>query len=178
MVNRVSGQIRNATTKVGIRDVIVAFYDLDIDKATQDFSTLEDTSISAFERYIALLYLGSDSEEDEILRGRQPRGDKLGSVVTDQAGRFSIGFDDAAFQRSDEEQRPDLVLIVSAPDRTLSENSLEAFPVGTPELQRLLHISFTPARNIGRQEEFIIDISPSLLERQNVELDEYAFGST
>lgn len=168
MLNKVSGRIQKLGTEVGIRNVMVVLYDVDISGIDDSNASIRGGHESGVDNvYINFLYGGKDTEEDPLIRG-QPRGDRLGSVVTNSDGRFSLQFDDEAFRIDDKEQRPDLLLVVVAPDRPLGKTDETAFPTGTPEIQRLLHISLFPARNIGREEEFIIQISEKTLERQNI----------
>ncbi len=170
-MNRISGRICRSDNKNGVKDVMAVLYDIDIDIETinrRDLPASDNPVVSNINNaYVQLLYGGCDAEEDSLIQG-QPHGDQLGSVVTDSFGGFSLDFDDEAFTLHDAEKRPDLVLVVVAPDRPLGKTDQSEFPMGTPEVMRILHISLFPARNIGRNEHFLIELSPVTLERHGI----------
>ncbi len=121
--------------------------------------------------YVRLIYgYGQDNEEDPILSGVQPAGDRIGSVITDQNGQFKISYDDSAFKVHDNEARPDLILLVIAPDRQEATFNDEGFliAIGTPERMRIMHMTVYPLRNVGRQEQVIIRISANALKKFSI----------
>ncbi|MGF1471004.1 MAG: hypothetical protein ACFB50_04575 [Rubrobacteraceae bacterium] len=120
---------------------------------------------------LGLMYGLQDSEEDLSLRAGQPGADRLGSVITTNSGAFSLTYDDAAFSIRDQEERPDLLVAVLAPDEGganfASDNIV--VPLGKPESERILHLSVFPIRNAGREEEIIIRIPQKTLNRFRID---------
>ena len=130
-MNTITGKVLHTETGTGISNLIVAAYDLDpsdIDSpnspgeiAGQLYKWLLSTQLSGekLKAYLELVYyglrtnseLGKDAEEDPVLRTPMSiAGDRIGSVITNNRGEFSLTYDDAAFQINDQELRPDLVL--------------------------------------------------------------------
>jgi|GEM_PF-1611554 len=171
-MNRISGSIVRDDTKQGISDVIVVLYDVDISNPNQgNPESRFEPSSSLVQQYLQLIYGGRDAEEDQEIRQGQMAADRLGSVLTGSNGHFELEFDDEAFRVNDAEARPDLVLLVVAPDRQgalINEDSIY-LSVGTPEYMRIMHLSILPVRNAGRQEQVIIRIPPAVLRRFNVD---------
>ncbi|QEA39099.1 hypothetical protein FGL86_08455 [Pistricoccus aurantiacus] len=89
------------------------------------------------------------------------RADRLGSVLTDAGGHFELTFEQADFQLSDQEERPDLMLVVFAPEDSRSAN--EPSPV-TPQ-ERVLHVSRVPRQDAGRTEAYAIRLLKAQLDR-------------
>jgi hypothetical protein len=191
-MNTIAGKVLYIETGAGISDLIVAVYDLDpsvIDSpnspgeiAGQLYKWLlsrQQLSGEELKAYLGLIYygvrpnsgIGNDREEDPSLRTPLSiAGDRIGSVITNNRGEFSLTYDDAAFQVNDQEIRPDLVLYVLAPEyseKIVNPNNQEEF-VPVPEHLRVLHFSLFPRRNAGRLESFIIKLTSEQLERKKV----------
>ena len=89
------------------------------------------------------------------------RADRIGSVLTDANGRFELTFEKADFQLSDQEERPDLMLVVFAPEDSRSAN--EPSPLAPQE--RVLHVSRVPRQDAGRTEAYAIRLLKAQLDR-------------
>ena len=120
-------------------------------------------------RVIFQLYASTDEGEDPLWNFTAPAGARLGSTLTGQDGSFAIQFDNAAFQNGDQELRPEGLLLVLAPDQsldtTLAGANLQSTFIGTPEYQRILHMSFFPLRNLAREEALVVKITQEQLDR-------------
>ena len=189
-MNTISGKVLHQTKNVGLQDLIVLLYDIDYFLANNNDPTHVDPNNSAnpfldallptgeghpmiqfARRVIYTLYTTRDENEDPVWRIMSPVGGRLGSTLTGSDGNFSIRFDDIAFQGNDQEQRPDALLLVLAPDQALNltlGESTTSF-IGTPEYQRILHMSFFPLRNMAREESVIIKIDEAQLRRFNLD---------
>lgn len=197
-MNTITGKVLHTESGMGISNLLVAAYDLDPSALDLPNSPGEvsgqlyklllsspQLSGEALKSYVALTYYGSrpnsdlgrDTEEDPLLRTPMSiAGDRIGSVITNSHGEFSLTYDDAEFQINDQELRPDLVVYVLAPEYSVgitppdSGNSgppaTEFVPV--PEHLRVLHFSLFPRRNSGRQESFVIKLTSEQLERKKV----------
>ena len=172
-MNRISGRILRDDNHQGLSDVIVVAYDIDVARLQTDRDPSEenDPGANPISPYFRLLYGGTDTEEDPLLRTGQPVADRLGSVITGAAGDFELSYDETAFRVGDQEARPDLLLLILAPDRqsTLLEENNVAISMGTPEHMRIMHMSVYPTRNAGREEQVLIRIPLSVLRRFGVD---------
>jgi hypothetical protein len=143
-MNIVSGKVLVKETGVGLPDLLVSVYDLDPNTKPEDVF-------------------------DFANRGywQNVKGDRLGSVVTDEVGRFSLQYEDTDFQIRNEERRPDLALIVTAPEEppaaaiTDMHNAAQWCPV-------ILHLSCGIRQNAGRTENFIIRLPLSVLQKADI----------
>lgn len=86
--------------------------------------------------------------------------DRLGSVLTDAKGRFLLPYDPEDFQLKDAEKRPDLILLVMAPDEAVDPSR----PFGKIPRERILHFSWVPRGDAGRIESYTIAVDPARLE--------------
>ncbi|MDO6472756.1 hypothetical protein [Maribacter sp. 1_MG-2023] len=176
-----TGQIVRADNGKGIINLKVALFD--IDSAITEFikdqfegdlpiselfdSQLASSSPENIQKLFTLIF-GPAKEEDRELRGDAPSGDRLGSVLTDQLGKFELSFSDEAFNDEKKEKRPDLVLIVLGPDISVD---VGGYGIGLPETQRIVHFAFMPHWNAGRQEAYFIKIPVSLFAKAGVNND-------
>jgi hypothetical protein len=144
----VSGQILNKESNKGIRDLLVVLFDLDswedpenksapvITHATASVSNLPDLSV---------LYTLAD---------------RIGSEVTDDNGIFHFDITQRDFNLpSGREQKPDLLLLVLAPDEP-----------GLDLNKRLLHFSKDIRLNAGSKEAYIIKLPSALLKEKGIPL--------
>jgi hypothetical protein len=91
-------------------------------------------------------------------RATRPRLDRLGSQLTDKAGAFSFSFEDEEFRiRNVKEKRPDLSLVVLAPEEP-----------GADRQSRVLFTSAEIRQDAGRTEEYLIRLPADALERVGV----------
>src|SRR5688572_22395398 len=123
-MNRVSGRIVVKETGAGIPDLLVAFFDLDPHSRAE-----EDLNPLAVEP-------GTD-------RGHGIVGSRLGSVLTNADGSFAFEYDDEAFRSGNAERRPDLTLMVTAPE----DPEERADP-------KILHASHGVRQNAGQIETY------------------------
>ncbi|SDY32404.1 hypothetical protein SAMN05421754_100692 [Nitrosomonas sp. Nm58] len=151
MDNVAQGRIVLEGTSAGIRDLVVVIYDMD-PRYYNEFST----SVT------------HDDPIEHLYTNPQVRawidfpGDRIGSVLTDQHGRFELVYSDAAFRVRNNEKRPDLVLFVLGPDRA---------PASTL-MSRLLHYALIPRANAGHIESYVISMPAALLRSRGVFLPE------
>ncbi len=142
-MNKVEGKISVKGVGIGIPGLIVFVYDLDP-------GTEPEESPGAF---------GSLSE---AALTPETGADCLGSTFTNEDGFFELTYEDTAFRvRTPDEERPDLSLMVLAPES----------PGHDPET-RLIYASNAVRQNAGQKEYFLIDIPPSLLQQAGVPVPE------
>jgi hypothetical protein len=132
-MSRISGRVVLKESDRGIPDLLVVLFDV-------------DPGIEPEEHHPA-------SPEDQKLAVLA--GDRIGSVLTDRNGDFSLSFDDSEFQRS--ERRPDIQLAVLAPEG----------PEEDPET-RVLYASTSVRINAGITEQYLVRISGDHLSRAGV----------
>lgn len=175
MDNLLYGQIVRADNGEGIANLNVAVFDIDSaivelikhqyegDIPLIDFINSQPASSSAerIQQILSLIF-GPAQEEDGELRGDAPAGDRLGSVLTDQTGKFKLSFSDEAFNDEKKEKRPDILLIALGPDTSVD---IGGSGFGLPQTHRVVHFSLMPRWNAGRQEAFFIKIPESLFEK-------------
>jgi hypothetical protein len=105
-VNSISGKVVLKESGIGIPDLVVAIYDLDPGTKPEEEIGTPAGPISATSQPFAT----------------QPAGDSLGSVQLNKDGTFRLTFDDAEFRiRKPDERRPDLLLMILAPEDADSE---------------------------------------------------------
>lgn len=182
MNNSVSGKILSATSHVGITDLLVVIYDIDLQQVqTQPINTTELTHRIAVRSLTINTYIPTSDDPataspvepttplpdnftiEQALRSNAHAwtdfpGDRIGSVLTDKQGRFKLEYDDKAYQVSTQERRPDLVLLVLGPDHSK----------GVGIIDRILHYAYIPRENSGRIESYIIHISEEELKAKHV----------
>jgi hypothetical protein len=91
-------------------------------------------------------------------------GKRIGSVLTDKDGAFCLTRDDMHFEGV--ESRPDLVLVVLAPEDVLDPKG----PFVLPPEQRVLYISAVPRADAGAEEAFIIRLQQAQLDAFRIPL--------
>jgi len=136
-VNAVHGKVTVAGR--GVRDLLVTVYD--VDPGTQPE---ED--------------LGSSNVVPGANTWQGFQGDRLGSALTDQNGTFELTYEDRDFQvRNKEEKRPDLMLVVTAPEEP-----------GVTPCPTILHASWGIRQNAGRTESYAIRLSAEQLQKVGI----------
>lgn len=144
-MNRLEGQVFVKETGVGIPDLVVVFYD--VDPGTRAEEVIE-----------------SDSEAS---RRGLPEGDRIGSVLTGKDGRFSLSYEDSEFRvRNETEKRPDLLLLIQAPDEPGSSGELN-----------ILYRSQIVRANSGLIESYRIQLPSSLLSKAGIPIPSSATQS-
>jgi len=139
--NVISGRVVLKETGIGVPDLLVVIHDLDPGTVPE-----EATGTSRGRGGIAPAAV-------------QPGlGDRLGSRLTDTAGAFTFSFEDEEFQiRNANEKRPDLHLVVLAPEE----------PGAEPQ-SRILYTSSELRRDAGRTEQYLIRLPGDVLTRAGV----------
>jgi len=148
-MNSVSGRVVLAQTHRGIPELLVVLFDVDP-------GTRPEEVIATF---AAASTTSTGPSGENVLGGL---GDRLGSVLTGPDGGFTIPFEDEAFRiRNEGERRPDLLLLVLAPE--------------APGRRLIDLILFVPAeirQNAGRAEAYFIELTPGQLTKAGVPLPE------
>jgi hypothetical protein len=138
-VNTVQGKII-LSSGIGIPDLVVTIYDLDPHTQPEEvFGT-------------------SDVENPPVTNANI--GDRLGSVLTDTNGKFELSYDDTSFRiQNPQEKRPDLFLVVSAPEsRDIGRHG------------GILHVSAAIRQQAGHIESYVIRLTNEQLEKAGVSL--------
>jgi len=137
-MNKIVGKVVVKETGVGAKDLLIVVYDLDPKMHPEEVSKM----------------CGSDRNFDiweKIL------GNRLGSILTDENGKFELEYEDSEFQIQDKERRPDIVLFVVAPE----DPTIKPCP-------KILHVSCGTRWNAGRIENYVIKLPLSLLTKSGV----------
>ena len=114
-MNSISGRITHKETGIGIPDLLVVIYDVDPNTRPEEISLEGTVPVS-----------GSIAQPLVF-----PPGDRIASIATNLEGRFAVDYEDSEFRiRSEKEKRPDLLLLVVAPEET-----------GQAPNSRILHVS-------------------------------------
>jgi hypothetical protein len=144
--NIVSGLILNKDTCQGIRNLLVVLFDLDA------WNDPENEKAGVITREIGTITTNPD------LNMLYTMADRVGSVLTDENGRFLFEINKRDFNLpSGKEQKPDLLLMVLAPDEP-----------GLDLNKRLLHFSKDVRFNIGTREAHIIRFSSAFLKEREI----------
>lgn len=91
-------------------------------------------------------------------------GDRLGSVLTDSAGRFKLQFEAVDFASLEKNPRPELMLCVVAPDDVDANG-----PFALPVTSRLLYMARDIRINAGRLESYYIRLPREKLARYGID---------
>ncbi len=143
-MNRISGKILLKESGVGIPDLLVVVYD--VDPNTQPEETIRSSAGGINAPLVAL--------------GQGFPGDRLGSVLTGANGAFELTYENSEFQiRNKEEKRPDLFLMVVAPEE-----------LGGDLNASILFTSAAIRQNAGQTEEYLIRLTTAQLEKVGVSI--------
>ncbi|MEO8773148.1 MAG: hypothetical protein ABI263_00380 [Gelidibacter sp.] len=135
-MNIIKGIILHKESGLGIENLIVTVIDIDVNSSPEEMLTIVPRE------------------------GHKSSAERLGSVMTDSEGVFSVSFDDAALQtRISNEKRPNISIQVLAPEDASSDKE----PV-------VLYKTIRPRKNAGRAEAFIIKISSKQLIEAEIEI--------
>lgn len=137
--NKISGKVIVKETGVGIPDLLVVILDKDRDLLQQPIPIQGPSGDLPF--------------------------DRIGSVLTDENGKFEMEYADDVFRVNDRDIRPDLVIAVLAPEEPSAN-----LPEGTSEQQRMLYNSNLnfPRAKAGRTEAYLIRIPSVQLDKLGV----------
>jgi hypothetical protein len=138
--NQISGKVMLTGPTIGIPDLLVVAYD--VDPATKPEELLEQFEAGS---------VVSRSELGAI-------GDRIGSVLTSSDGTFSLAYTDSEFRvRNNQEKRPDLLLLVLAPESR-----------GKSVKEMLLFVSPEIRLNAGRLESYVVLITSEMLKAAGI----------
>ena len=166
--NEITGVVLHKESGRPLRNLLVVAYDLDPDGVNPDRDRIRvnPDPHSPLNDPATFRVLGRDALPNGV------PGDRLGSVLTDEEGRFRVVYTDSAFQirrqqaRGDDvrpvsvrsEARPDLFVLVAAPE-TAEHN----------EFDNVVFRSNWARINAGRVETYIIEISTETLKQHGIE---------
>lgn len=136
-MKRILGLVLAKETGVGIPNLVVAVFDSDL--------TLDD--------------LRRQELSPDLLKRA---GKRICSVLTDATGRFSIPAEDLEFAGN--ESRPDLLLIVLAPEDVQSPKR----PYPLPADERTLYMSTVPRFDAGAEEAYVIRLLQAQLDHHSI----------
>jgi hypothetical protein len=145
-MNRISGRVTLKESGVGIPDLLVVMYDLDPGTRPEEI----------------IGKVGGGTAVVAPLHQEIP-ADRLGTVRTRsgllaETGTFELMYEDNEFQiRNEKEKRPDLFLLVLAPEEPGKDLS-----------SRILFVSTAIRQNAGRTEEFLIWLTTEQLEKAGI----------
>ena len=131
---------------------------------------ISDLVVTAYDAEINLRDLLVDSTATDTASGSQlsPQilerlGKRLGSVLTGPEGQFEMSGDDLHFQGN--ESRPDLVLVIFAPEDVIDVNR----PYPVPPDKRILYISSVSRTDAGAEEAYFIRLLQAQLDTFNIQ---------
>jgi hypothetical protein len=158
-MNKITGKITLTSSNIGIPNLLVVIYDIDPNTKPEELikglPVLEDEN--------------PEAENIERRASTRPTitppknllgilGDRIGSVLTGTDGSFSLEYEDAEYQiRNPKEKRPDLFLMVFAPEKM--GGSLE---------ESLLFYSPEIRQNAGRTEMYFIQLTEEELTKVGI----------
>jgi hypothetical protein len=145
-MNKISGRVVLKETGLGIPDLLVVIHDVDPGTTPEESLPVDGAT--------------SGTTTAPAAASRVGLGDRLGSRLTSTTGVFEFEYEDAEFQfRNAEEKRPDLLLLVVAPEEP-----------GADEAARVLYTSRDIRQNAGRTEQYFIRIPGEVLKKAGVPL--------
>lgn len=140
----ISGKVLALGVQEPVPDVLVVAYDLDEQRLQQLRATTGPDAASQLPQGFW-----------DMLQS-----DRLGSVLTDDRGRFELAFEDELFRRRDAgAPRPDLMLFVMAPEDTRPDSFVAQEP-----WQRIVHFSHAVRSGAGRKEAYVIRVPRERLD--------------
>lgn len=155
-MNKISGRVILKETGLGIPDLLVVIHD--VDPGTTPEETLPAGGASSGTRTARTT--SARGAAAAAASSRAGIGDRLGSRLTSPTGAFDFEYEDEEFQiRNAEERRPDLLLLVVAPEEP-----------GIDEESRVLFTSRDIRQNAGRTEQYLIRIPGDVLKKAGVPL--------
>jgi hypothetical protein len=140
-MNTITGRIITKESGNGIPNLLVVLFDVDPGTTAEEYAIPQEDY-----GYVTGVMIGA--------------GDRLGSVLTDADGGFTLTYEDQDFRvRNPEEKRPDLALVVLAPE----EGDGTTMPT-------ILFKSPRIRQNAGRVEAYFIRITEATLESAGIAL--------
>ncbi|MCA9734978.1 MAG: hypothetical protein H6696_14820 [Deferribacteres bacterium] len=147
-MNKISGKIIVKESGIGIPNLLIVFYDYDPKSQPGDIITSQQSDANFWSGI---------------------KGDRIGSVLTDKTGSFTLEFEDDVFlekNANDSDARPDLLLFVLGPEDTLDEPA--DIPYAASPKKQILHYSHVMRANAGRTENYIIRLRTKQLENAEI----------
>ena len=141
--NKVAGKVIVKETSVGVSGIIVTAYDIDLETNRDEAFT--DIAIEP----------GTD------FWSKFKNADRLGSVITDENGLFSLDYGDSAFRSNNGERRPDLLFVITTPEQQ-----------GAEPCPTILHLSCNLRQNAGRIENYVIWIPSGSLVKAGIKVND------
>lgn len=158
-MNTIKGKILTKETQTGIPNLLVVIYDIDARTANEPAESFVDERTNP--NPINLNYFWT-----------KINGDRLGSVITDANGEFSLSYEDNEFMRDKKETRPDLILFVLAPEEEIASppplshiNISHGLGANVEETQapKILYTSRFLRANAGKTESYVINLKEQQL---------------
>ena len=118
LLNEIKGRVIVKETYAGVPGVVVTAYDIDSE-------TYSEEKVACYP-----LEPGAD------FWNKFKNADRLASEITDESGSFSCKYPDSAFRSNNGERRPDLMLVVTAPEQQ-----------GEQPCPKILHLSCSIRQN-------------------------------
>lgn len=144
--NTISGRVVEKGTALGIPDLLVVIFD--VDPNTKPEEVIVETQP-----------VGSPPNST-ITTHPLPPGERLGAVLTGSDGSFALSYEDAEYRiRNPDEQRPDLMLLVMAPE----DADVDGHPA-------ILFTSTSVRQNAGRTEQYLIRLTAEQLTNAGIPL--------
>lgn len=147
-MNKIMGFVLVKETNIGIPNLVVTIYDSE--KEMGDI--------------IPDLANKEDKRNPTIALKTERLGRRMGSCLTNKDGKFVLESKELQFEGN--ESRPDLLLIVFAPEDIQDEK--DPFPRPLPPEKRILYISTVPRTDVGAEEAYIIRLLQSQLSRYQI----------
>jgi hypothetical protein len=142
-MNKISGKVVAKESGLGIPGLLVVVFD------TDPGTTPEEPVLTRPQ---------GRSSETPAAPGQGVHVGRLGSVLTDGTGAFTLTYEDEAFRvRNPQERRPDLSLTVLAPEEADSSGD-----------SHVLFVSKAVRQNAGRTEQCLIRLSTDQLSKAGV----------
>lgn len=148
--NVVLGRVTLSTPAVGLPDLLVVVYD--VDPGTKPEEEIARLTAAATGPSTGVAPVAAPVSIGSVLN---ELGDRIGSVLTAVDGSFRLEYGDPEFRiRNDTEKRPDLLVLVLAPEAP-----------NKPIRDLVLFSSSEVRQNAGRMESFFIQLTPEDLKR-------------
>jgi hypothetical protein len=144
--NTISGEVVEKETGLGIPDLLVVVFDV-------------DPRTKPEEEIVGTLPVDGRPDTTTVTHSAPP-GDRLGSVLTGADGSFELTYEDAEYRiRNPDEQRPDLLLLVMAPE-----------DAGADSRPTTLFNSMSVRQGAGRTEQYLIRLTAEQLTEAGIPL--------
>ncbi|MFK7785417.1 MAG: hypothetical protein AB8B56_09890 [Crocinitomicaceae bacterium] len=141
-IYELEGVVKSFSTRKGIEDLVIVVLDLD------SGSTQKESA-----------YQGTDDFDHLLVY------DRLGSVLTNASGQFSLKFTNKDFQIGDRELRPDILLVVFAPEISGTIPSSGEMTNRLSFGKNILHVSAPIRLAAGKVEAYSILIKQESLNK-------------